>query len=269
MVKPCRGQREDGSDIDDSCPCEVLLCRHGETDWQRSGKFMGSTNIPLNSTGIEEARQIALAVSSRHPATIWTSPLLRAHDTGTCVATASEAELHVDERLRERALGIMEGSCASQITVDHPNVWKAWSTSYHLPPEANAEAEDAVVSRVEAALFEIAALHPGRTVCVIGHGEMIRCLLMRSVSSASITTLDVGPGPTWRLRKVDDNGHLGIVMPMEERMNEASCWDPRGTDISWGLTSIQSGWNSTSQVCASSSVDQSAEALLPPPEGLA
>jgi len=183
------------------------------------------------------------------------------------VWTASEVELHVDERLRERALGIMEGSCASEVTVNHPNVWEAWSTSHHLPLEANAEAEEAVVTRVEAALFEIAALHPGRTVCVIGHGEMIRCLLMRGVSSASITTLGVGPGHSWRLRKVDDCGHLGIVLPMEEQANETSCWDPRGTDISWGLPSIQSGWNSASEVCASSSVDQLADALLPPPKG--
>jgi len=87
---------------------EVLLCRHGETDWNLAHKLQGLTDIRLNATGHKQAQCIADAVKGRGLAAVWTSPLQRAYETATAVATATGLELRVDERLRERNLGVME-----------------------------------------------------------------------------------------------------------------------------------------------------------------
>jgi probable phosphoglycerate mutase len=118
--------------------------------------------------------------------------------------------MRIDERLVERNLGIAQGLAYRDVAKNHPNIWSAWKKFEPLPPEADAESDALVVSRLESALYSLAAQYPGDKVAVVGHGACMRCLLKESGSlgNASITTLILGPGRAWRLVEVDDEGHL-------------------------------------------------------------
>jgi len=188
----------------------VIFCRHGETDWNKQRKFQGTIDIPLNDEGRTQAQAIARELKAQDLAAVWTSPLLRAHETAVEISVAAGIALRLEERLRERDLGILQGRLYRDVKQQFPKVWAAWKSFESLPPEANSESEVGVVARVESALFDIAVAHPGKTVAVVGHGGTLRSLLKHagSVGNASMTILMVGPGQKWRLVQQDDQDHL-------------------------------------------------------------
>eukprot|EP00928_Gymnodinium_smaydae_P021618 TRINITY_DN18458_c3_g2_i1.p1 TRINITY_DN18458_c3_g2~~TRINITY_DN18458_c3_g2_i1.p1 ORF type:complete len:451 (-),score=80.82 TRINITY_DN18458_c3_g2_i1:216-1568(-) len=193
-------------------PTTILLCRHGETDWNLEKRFQGSNDIPLNAAGQDQARQIAAHLKSLRGgvAAVVASPLLRTSQTAEEAARALGLPLSLDNRLRERDLGRMQGLTSQEVRTRYPQYWTAWTTTgMPFPEDAGVESGPDAVARIESALFDLAAAHPGKTVLVVSHGALIRVLLHRAVGTASITTLVVGPGRSWRLVKVNDAEHLG------------------------------------------------------------
>jgi len=83
--------------------------RHGETDWNREGRFQGWTDVPLNATGLSQARAAAELVRDLGIRAICASPLARALDTARIVATATGAPVSVIDDLRECGFGVREG----------------------------------------------------------------------------------------------------------------------------------------------------------------
>jgi probable phosphoglycerate mutase len=191
-------------------PTTVLLVRHGETDWNLEKRFQGLIDTRLNSAGHEQSKQLAKAVQRQNIAAVWTSPLQRAQATGSAIAMSLGLEVCLEERLRERNLGLMQGLISQEVKEKYPHFWKAWTTTgLPFPPEAGVELGPAAVARIESVLFDLAEKFPGRTVVVVTHGALIRLLLHRAVGTASITTLVVGPSRSWRLEKFNDASHLG------------------------------------------------------------
>lgn len=190
-------------------PTTVIFCRHGETDWNLLKKFQGHRDIPLNSAGITQAEQLAKALQGHDLAAVVVSPLKRARQTGQAIANLARVQVNVDERLRERELGIMQGLTAEEVRAAHPDVWNAWKTQQAFPAAAEVEPGEYVVERVESVLFDLARQYPGRRVAVVGHGAALRCVLCRAVGTASITEFIVGPGRSWRLNLSDYSKHLG------------------------------------------------------------
>eukprot|EP00746_Dinoflagellata_sp_MGD_P031280 gnl/MRDRNA2_/MRDRNA2_174375_c0_seq1.p1 gnl/MRDRNA2_/MRDRNA2_174375_c0~~gnl/MRDRNA2_/MRDRNA2_174375_c0_seq1.p1 ORF type:complete len:441 (+),score=59.38 gnl/MRDRNA2_/MRDRNA2_174375_c0_seq1:127-1449(+) len=189
---------------------KILICRSGETDWNKSYTFQGSIDVPLNAKGHEQAHLLASALVDHGVTAVWTSPMLRAYDTAAKIADKCRVVLQVDTRLRERDLGIMQGLAYRHVAMDHPHVWEAWKNFWELPPEAEAECDNKVKQRMEATFFSILDAHPGETVAVVGHAGTMRCLLKDGgvVGNASITTITVGPAYSWRASEVDCESHL-------------------------------------------------------------
>lgn len=191
----------------------ILICRHGETEWNKARKFQGSMDIPLNSEGREQARRIAEVMSGEGLSGVWTSPLSRAHDTAKRIADACHVDFWVDERLRERNLGILEGMPFREVAKGYPAVWKAWKKCEALPLEAGAEPDLLVKERLVSTFFDIAAEYPGGKVAVVSHAGLLRCLPALQagggvVGNGSITTVLVEPDGTWRVAGANDESHL-------------------------------------------------------------
>mmetsp|Transcript_72880 Transcript_72880/g.236802 ORF Transcript_72880/g.236802 Transcript_72880/m.236802 type:complete len:246 (-) Transcript_72880:194-931(-) len=201
---------------EDMAATTVLLCRHGETDWNLDRRFQGMVDMPLNSLGRKQAVMIAQSLENKSLSAVWTSPLQRARETGGIISDKIGIELQVEDRLRERNLGVMQGRNPTQLREEFPSIIDAWIAQIELPPEAQAEPASEVVERIESALFDLAAAYPGKTVALILHGASIRCLLKRAVGNArittpknvSMTTMVVGPGRKWRLVQVADVSHM-------------------------------------------------------------
>lgn len=149
----------------------VFLLRHGETEWSRSGKHTGRTDIPLTDRGRELAK--ATGDVGRHllggpPALVVSSPRARALDT------AALAGLHVgriDERLAEWDYGDYEGVTTEEIRETVPG-WTVWT---HACP--GGETAEQVAVRADAVLGDVRQVDGD--VVLVGHGHFSRVLVTR------------------------------------------------------------------------------------------
>lgn len=141
--------------------------RHGETDWNAQGLSQGNVDIPLNPTGIAQARAAAQRLRHRGIVTIAASPLSRARVTAEIVGEALGLPVSIDEGLREVRFGVQEGQPMSD--------WFTHWISGHFTPEG-AESFAALKQRAVAAVNRATALPP--VVLVVAHGALFRALRM-------------------------------------------------------------------------------------------
>jgi glucosyl-3-phosphoglycerate phosphatase len=177
----------------------ILLARHGETDWNASGKLQGRTDIPLNERGKEQARELALRMDGVRITSVTSSSLSRAVETGAIVARALGVEsTHVDEELCERYFGIFEGLTRDECASQHPEAWKAW-VAQTSPPEG-AEPFDDAIARMTRAIARVADRASDSISLVVSHGGVMRLWLQRVLG----TTIPlIGNGTVY---EIDHNG---------------------------------------------------------------
>lgn len=155
---------------------ELWLIRHGETDWNLEGRYQGQTDIPLNQTGIEQARRLSMNLPPEPFTTIYSSDLKRARMTGDILAQKLGLTIHSDQRLREINQGEWEGRLVSEIraSFEHQDPTQL-KTARICPPRGETVVE--LVQRVVPAINHIACSHPGEKVIVVTHGLVIASLI--------------------------------------------------------------------------------------------
>lgn len=147
----------------------LLLVRHGETDWNLEGRYQGSADVPLNATGRRQAERVAERLTRERIDAVYSSPLQRALDTALAIARAQGLEVRTDPRLAEIALGEWEGMLASRIAERCPELHHRWTVDPRGMRPPGGETILEVHDRAVAAVEEMAARHPGGTVCVVTH----------------------------------------------------------------------------------------------------
>lgn len=146
----------------------LYLVRHGETDWNLQRRIQGSTDIPLNDTGRDQAASAGRLLARREWDLVVSSPLSRAFETASIIA----GEIGVDEPIAldeivERHYGEAEGLSDEELTSRFPGD----------TPVPGREARSAVAARVIPALATLADAHPGKSLIVVSHGGVIRSVL--------------------------------------------------------------------------------------------
>jgi uncharacterized phosphatase len=153
----------------------LYLVRHGETDWNRERRIQGSTDIPLNEVGREQAARAGALLSRRHWDGIASSPLARAYETAQIIgAELGLADIEILEDLVERAYGEAEGLVDSELAARFPG-------ETEVP---GRETREQVAARVLPSLIALAERHPGSNLIVATHGAVIRTV-METVASGS------------------------------------------------------------------------------------
>jgi broad specificity phosphatase PhoE len=163
----------------------IFLARHGETEWNRVGRWQGATDIPLSAVGREQARQLAERLRDRGIAEIHTSNLVRASETARIVASVlGVPSVNVDERLRERGFGCFEGLTREECAVRHPEAWQLYLADRRsTPPSAEPQAD--VIARMDAAMTAVAqSISDGQPALVISHGGAIRSFISAITGAA-------------------------------------------------------------------------------------
>lgn len=158
---------------------ELWLIRHGETDWNREGRFQGIADIPLNSTGQEQARATAaaLAQSGRTFNALYSSPLSRALQTAQATAQLINLPVRLDERLREINQGEWTGKNYRMVVSELGDPSKAdgaFASIHSRAPGGESVAE--VAARIASAASAIARAHPNETVLIFSHGLALATL---------------------------------------------------------------------------------------------
>jgi len=156
-----------------SDPTRLLLARHGETEWNRTGRFQGHADPPLSEIGREQAVALAESLAGDGIRAIHTSDLLRASETARVVATRLGLPVVEDAGLREIDVGSWSGLTRDEIAARDPDGFKRW-----LRGEIghDGETREQLTERVVAAVERIAHAHAGETVLVVTHGGAIRAL---------------------------------------------------------------------------------------------
>ena len=148
---------------------EVVLVRHGETQWTRSGRHTGRTDIPLTERGREQAQRIGRVLRDRRFALVLASPLSRALETCRLAGFGEHAELTDD--LLEWDYGDYEGRRTDDIRVTRPR-WSLWSDG--VP---GGETADDVAARVDRLVARARAA--GGSVALFAHAHVLRVLTAR------------------------------------------------------------------------------------------
>jgi len=153
---------------------ELLLVRHGETDWNRERRFQGHADPPLNETGREQAHALAAELAAERIELVYTSDLARARETAEIVAATVGADVVALRELREIDVGEWEGLTWPEIEERHPEGVQAWHE--HGSGWEAGETQEELGERVVEALRRIVAQHPSRRILIVGHGGTIRAI---------------------------------------------------------------------------------------------
>jgi broad specificity phosphatase PhoE len=151
---------------------ELLLVRHGETDWNRDRRFQGHADPPLNETGRAQAHALAAELAGERIELVYTSDLARARETAEIVAARFGADVLPVRELREIDVGEWEGLTWPEIEERFPEGARSWRERGY--GWESGESYEQLGERVVAALRRIAADHPEERVLVVGHGGTIR-----------------------------------------------------------------------------------------------
>jgi probable phosphoglycerate mutase len=165
-------------------PQQILLLRHGETEWSRDGRHTSPTDVALTEAGLAEAMAL------RHVAARWTlalvvvSPMARARDTAR-LAGLDDQRVEVSGDLREWDYGEYEGRTTADIRAPRPgwSVWTDGAPGGESPADVAART-DRVIARCRAADGD---------VCLVAHAHVLRVLAARWIG------LDASDGARLRL----------------------------------------------------------------------
>jgi len=145
---------------------EIVLVRHGETEWSRDGKHTGRTDVPLTDVGRAQAERLRGLLAGRRFASVLTSPLSRAADTCAIAGFGAQVE-HIDD-LMEWDYGDYEGRTTADIRAERPG-WSLWTDGC---PDGETPAD--VGRRADAVIDRLSRVDGD--VLVFGHAHMLRVL---------------------------------------------------------------------------------------------
>jgi probable phosphoglycerate mutase len=148
---------------------EIVLVRHGETEWSREGRHTGLTDVPLTEVGHEQAEALRAVLEGMSFDRVLTSPLARASETARLAGFADVAEPR--DELREWDYGEYEGRKTVEIREERPG-WTLWREGV---PDGETAAD--VAARADRLLDELRRVE-GR-VLLFAHGHLLRVLAVR------------------------------------------------------------------------------------------
>jgi len=143
----------------------ILLARHGETDWNRDGRFQGWADPSLNDAGRAQARALAERLRDVPFDAVYSSDLRRAHETAVIVAEPHGVPVVSDPGLREIDVGSWSGLTRAEIEDRFPGA-----------DSHDGETREEHVARVVATVERIARAHTGERILLVSHGGSLRAL---------------------------------------------------------------------------------------------
>lgn len=159
-----------------SAPPTLLIVRHGQTAWNIQRKVLGRTDIPLDETGLAQAKALSAALGAVDA--VWSSPLVRARETASPITTRYGLPLHLDDDLVEMHQGELDGLDETQLRERFGAVLAGWNAAPEGLRLPGGETMEEVQSRGLAALVRIAgASAPGSRVVVVTHQLVLAAVI--------------------------------------------------------------------------------------------
>ena len=152
---------------------QMIIVRHGETEWNINGIRQGHLDSALTGKGIAQAKALAARLAREEFTVLYSSDLGRAVQTAEEISKVTRHEIVTDARLRERHLGIFQGLNADELNEKYPQERRQFRTmgpDYVIP---GGESMRQQVERNVSYLNELAAKHQGEQIVVVTHGGVV------------------------------------------------------------------------------------------------
>jgi broad specificity phosphatase PhoE len=181
----------------------LLLVRHGETDWNREGRFQGQIDIPLNDNGLAQAEAARRFLADVPIQRAWSSVMARPRRTAEVILESHpHIELAVSEGLVEIGHGLWEGRLEREIAADWPELLADWKVAPHTVQMPDGETIHNVWERAIASWEAIArSMEDGQTGLVVAHDAVNKTILC--------ALLGLSPAHIWAVKQ--GNGGVTVV----------------------------------------------------------
>ena len=199
---------------------KFFLVRHGETEWNKLGRFQGHQDISLNERGLSQAKETAKAAAAWGLSAIYASPLIRTIQVAEEIARVVSVPVSEQPGLKELSLGDLEGVTGEEMRLGWPEVFSAWRSGPEKVSMPNGESLFRLRERAWQAILDIERKHYGDdAVAVISHNFAIRSIIgellgvplenfhRMSLGLASVCTFDSDDRGR-RLISYNSTGHL-------------------------------------------------------------
>lgn len=172
----------------------IVLVRHGRTEWNRIERFRGRADVPLDETGLAQAKATGQRIAAEwQPAAIYSSPLSRAIQTAEAIAHHGETTVQPYPGLIDIDYGLWQGMTPEEAGRQWPDMVAAW---YHAPHAARIPGGESLADvrrRGMAAVQALAERHHGATIVLVGHTVINRAILLG--------VMGLGDDRFWRIRQ--------------------------------------------------------------------
>ena len=153
----------------------IFLLRHGETAWNKLGRVMGRTQVPLGADGLQQIKKVAPLVATLELDGIYTSPLRRAVQTARVIADGTNLPIRKSEGLNEIAFGDWAGRHFDDLIDDE--LYRRFIKSPAKTLLPGGETISDVQRRGLQVIHEAAQKRPGGRFLMVSHGDVIRAIL--------------------------------------------------------------------------------------------
>ncbi|MCQ4936974.1 MULTISPECIES: histidine phosphatase family protein [Anaerotignum] len=201
----------------------LYLIRHGETEWNKGGRYQGWTDIELSEEGKWQAALLAKRFEYMPLDAIYVSPLKRAVATAEPIAKQKGLPLIMDEHFKEINFGEWEGHTVAELTEKYG---KPYTDFFHDPFAHTMPGEGSfhkVAERSLAGFQEIIKKHRGQRVAIVSHGGLLRVFMIKLLgldlnlyrkmwlTNTSISMIDITPEDQMFLMTLNDKAHLEMA----------------------------------------------------------
>jgi broad specificity phosphatase PhoE len=162
----------------------LIVLRHGETDWNREGRYQGCIDTRLSQGGRWQAEAASRALARRSLAAVYSSPLSRAGETAEAIASPHGLQVRRDPAFAEICHGLWEGLTVEEVRSEFPDLYSAWRESPQTVTMPNGENLAQVSERVLGRVEQLRSDHAGETVCLVTHGSPLRILLLDALGGS-------------------------------------------------------------------------------------
>ena len=201
----------------------LIAIRHGETEWNRQGRFQGHLNSVLNAEGLAQAEALGEYLARERFDLLLSSDLGRALQTASAIALRSGHDVVVEPRLRERCMGIFQGLTADEAEARYPGEYarfRSHDPDYVIP---DGESLRQFFERSVACFTDLAARHAGLTLAAVTHGGVLAMLYRHARAMPLEAPRDFPLHNTgvnrfrhrlgaWQLQSWGEIGHLDVAL---------------------------------------------------------
>ena len=160
---------------------EIILIRHGETEWNSQLRMQGHSNSPLSAVGRRQIQALGKWMENVSFDHIYSSDSLRARETAEAITQYSGDTLQFDQRIREKNLGVFEGLTSIEAREQHPEIYRFFKTGGANYVIDEGESTQQVLDRALEFIEEIRLRHLEQRVVMVTHGGLVRVLMKHTL----------------------------------------------------------------------------------------